>query len=183
VRDEPWIPDDWLPDGTGLVCHPNAPLQIVNIPMVGADRTPQVVVEGRTITTQGRLSPDGRWIAFASSDSGRFEVYVQNYPKPAGRWQVSTDGGLQPKWRSDGKELYYLGLDSRLMAVPVALGALAEVGKPAPLFTTRVEPTTGLVWHQYDVTRDGQRFLINTPEIIRSAVTVVLNWPELLKQP
>jgi hypothetical protein len=57
------------------------------------------------------------------------------------------------------------------------------VGKPAPLFATRVEPTTGLVWHQYDVTRDGQRFLINTPEIIRSAVTVVLNWPQLLKQP
>ena len=144
VRDEPWIPDDWLPDGSGLVCHPNAPLQIVIIPMVGTDRTPQAVVEGRTITTQGRLSPDGRWIAFASSDSGRFEVYVQNFPKPAGRWQVSTDGGLQPKWRSDGKELYYLGLDSRLMAAPVALGALAEVGKPAPLFATRVEPTTGL---------------------------------------
>jgi eukaryotic-like serine/threonine-protein kinase len=182
VKDEPWIPDDWLPDGSGLICHPNAPLQIVTIPMAGTDRTPQVVVEGRTITTQGRMSPDGRWIAFASSDSGRFEVYVQNFPKPAGRWQVSTDGGLQPKWRSDGKELYYLGLDSRLMAVPVALGALAEVGKPAPLFTTRVEPTTGLVWHQYDVTRDGQRFLINTPEITRSAVTIVLNWPALLKE-
>jgi Tol biopolymer transport system component len=181
VHNEPWIPDDWVPDGSRLVCHPNAPLQIVTIPMAGTDRTPEVIVEGRTITTQGRLSPDGRWIAFASSDSGRFEVYVQNFPKPAGRWQVSTDGGLQPKWRSDGKELYYLGLDSRLMAVPVALGALAEVGKPTPLFATRVEPTTGLVWHQYDVGPDGQRFLINTPEIIRSSVTVVLNWLSALK--
>ena len=183
LRDEPWIPDDWLPDGSGLLCHPNAPLRIMVIPMVGADRTPRVVVEGRTITTHGRLSPDSRWVAFASTDSGRMEVYLQNFPTPSGRWQVSTDGGLQPKWRPDGKELYYLGLDSRLMAVPVTLGALAEVGKPVQLFPTRVEPATGLVWHQYDVTRDGQRFLINTPEIIRSAVTVVLNWPALLKQP
>ena len=69
------------------------------------------------------------------------------------------------------------------MGVPVTLGALAEIGKSAPLFTTRVEPATGLIWHQYDVTRDGQRFLINTPEIVRASVTVVLNWPAALNRP
>jgi hypothetical protein len=139
-------------------------------------------VEGRDITTHARVSSDGRWVAFTSADSGQLEVYVQNFPTPAGRWQVSTNGGLQPKWRRDGKELFYLGMDSMLMSVPVTLGSLAEVGKPQPLFQTRVEPATGVIWHQYDLTADGQRFLVNTPEAVSSPVTVVLNWPALLKQ-
>jgi eukaryotic-like serine/threonine-protein kinase len=182
LRNEPWIPDDWLPDGRGLLSHPSAPRQILLMPVVGADRTPRPVVEGRDITTHARVSSDGRWVAFTSADSGQLEVYVQNFPTPAGRWQVSTNGGLQPKWRRDGKELFYLGMDSMLMSVPVTLGSLAEVGKPQPLFQTRVEPATGVIWHQYDLTADGQRFLVNTPEAVSSPVTVVLNWPALLKQ-
>jgi serine/threonine protein kinase/Tol biopolymer transport system component len=180
---EPWIPDDSLPDGSGFLCHPNSPRQISFIPTSGSERAPRSVIEGQAITTQARVSPDGRWVAFASADSGRFEIYVQDFPKPSGRWQISTSGGIQPKWRRDGKELYYLGLDSALMAVPITLGVLAEVGKAHVLFRTRVEPSTGLFWHQYDLSPDGQRFLINTPETVTTPVTVVLNWPGLLKQP
>jgi Tol biopolymer transport system component len=181
LRDEAWIPDDWLPDGSGLLCHPNAPRQVSLVSLTAGDRTPRPVVEGRVITTHARVSPDGRWVAFANTDSGRFEVYVQNFPTPAGRWQVSVDGGLQPKWRGDGKELFYLAMDGMLMAVPLSLGVLAEVGKPEPLFQTRIEATTGFTWHQYDVSPDGRRFLVNTPEISTTALTVVVNWPALLK--
>jgi Tol biopolymer transport system component len=178
----PWIPDESVPDGTAVLFHPNSPRQVSMIPLAGADRTARPIIEGQGITTHARISPDGRWVAFSNADSGRFEVFVQQFPTASGRWQVSTDGGIQPKWRRDGKELYYLGLESTLMAAPIALGVLAEVGKAEPLFRTRVEPSTGFFWHQYDVSPDGQRFLINTPENVTMPVTVVLNWPTLLKE-
>ncbi len=85
--------------------------------------------------------------------------------------QLSTEGGIQPKWRRDGRELFYLA----------ALGDLPEVGKPQRLFATRIEATTGSVWHQYDVTPDGWRFLLNVPDATRAPLTVVVNWPALLK--
>lgn len=107
---------------------------------------------------------------------------MQNFPQPAGRWQVSVDGGLQPKWSRDGRELYYLALDGMLMAVPLKLGALAEVGKARPLFQTRIEATTGFTWHQYDVAPDG-RLLLNVPEaIIASPLTVIVGWSALVNR-
>jgi hypothetical protein len=119
-------------------------------------------------------------MAFANADNGRFEIFIQNYPAASGRWQVSTGGGIQPKWRHDGKELFYLSLDGRLMAVPITLGALAEIGKAQPLFQTGVEAITGFTWHQYDVSHDGQRFLVNTQDVVNTPVTVILDWPTLL---
>jgi Tol biopolymer transport system component len=146
LRNEPLIPDEWR-DGT-LLCHPIAPRQLLALTVGGAERTPQPVVEGRTITTQARLSPDGQWIAFASNDSGRMEVYLQKYPKGDGWSLVSASGGLQPKWGRDGKELFYLALDGNIMAVPLTLGTLVEIGKPRRLFQTRIDSSTGVVWHQ-----------------------------------
>ena len=182
LRGEPWIPDDWSRDGAALLYHPSPPLQVWLRPL-GADPVPErPIIEGRGITTHARVSPDGHWVAFANADSGRFEIYVQNFPTPAGRWQVSSSGGLQPKWRQDGKELFYLGADGRMMAAPVSLGSLVEIGQPQPLFQTRIEVSTGITWHQYDVAPDGQRFLVNTPELVTSPATVVLNWPALLKR-
>jgi Tol biopolymer transport system component len=182
LRGEAWIPDDWSRDGGALLYHPSPPLQVWLRPLAAGAAPERPVIEGRGITTHARVSPDGRWVAFASADSGRFEIYVQNFPNPAGRWQVSASGGLQPKWRQDGKELFYLAADGRMMAAPVALGALVEIGQPQPLFQTRIEVSTGITWHQYDVAPDGQRFLVNTPEIVTSPATVVLNWPALVKR-
>jgi serine/threonine protein kinase/Tol biopolymer transport system component len=182
VRHEPWIPDDWLPDGSGLLYHPAQPRQVWLLPITGADRTPRVVIEGRDITSHARLSPDQRWVAYTTAESGRFEIFVQAYPTSAGRWQVSNEGGIQPKWRPDGKELFYLALDGRLMAVPLTAGETFDMGQPTALFQTHLETVTGFVWHQYDVSRDGQRFLVNSPEAISpSPLTVVVNLQTLLK--
>jgi Tol biopolymer transport system component len=136
------IPDDWVPDGTAVLCHPNAPRQILAFTLGGA-RSARTVVEGRAITTHARVSPDGRWVAFTSIESGLYEVYIQSMQSPGVRWQISTNGGMQPKWRRDGKEIFYLGMDGALVAVRVSLGALAEIGKPERLFKTAIEPVTG----------------------------------------
>ena len=181
LRTEPLIPDDWLPDGTGLLYHPFQPRQVWLLPLTGANPMPRAVIEGRLVTTHARVSPDGRWVAFMNTDSSRFEIYIQNFPTATGRWQVSVGGGIQPKWRRDGKELFYLALDGTLMAVPLKLGALPEVGQPEPLFQTRIDATTGFTWHQYDLSPDGQRFLVNTPETLTSPLMVIANWPALIK--
>ena len=170
------IPDDWLPDGTAVLCHEAAPRQILALPL-GGTRSSGPVVEGRAITTHARVSPDGRWVAFTSIESGLYQVYLQSMQAPGVRWQISTNGGMQPKWRRDGKEIFYLAMDGALVAVRVSLGALAEVGKPERLFKTAIEPVTGpYVWHEYDVSPDGQRFLVNTPEPQTFPLTIVSNW-------
>ena len=161
LRGEPWIPDDSLPDGSGSLAHPNispaiVPRRIWLVPLVASNRTPRPVIEGRLVTTHARMSPDGGWVVFSNTDTLKLDVYAQNFSTPAGRWQVSTNGGLQPKWRRDGRELFYLALEGTLMAVPVALNALPEVGKPQPLFQTRIEATTGFIWHQYNLAPNGQ---------------------------
>ena len=179
LHNEPWIPDDWLPDGSAFLLHPGAPRQVLLMDPLTKSR--KKVLEGRGITTQARLSPDGKWVAYANADTGRFEIIVQDFPNASGRWQVSTTGGLQPMWRADGQELYYITLDGRLMAVPVKTGTLIELGKPQALFQTQTETITGFTWHQYDVSEDGQRFLINTMEAVLSPVTVVYDWPALVR--
>lgn len=180
LHDQPWIPDDWLPDSAGLLLHPGGPRQVSLLRFEG-DRTPKPVVEGRIITTHARVLPGGKWVAFANTDSGRFEIYIQDFPNPTGRWQVSSNGGIQPKWRRDGKELFYLAFDGSIMAVPLTLGPLPEVGTPRRLFDSKIDSTTGFTWHQYDVTPDGQRFLMNTPETSTAPLNVIVNWPSAVK--
>jgi Tol biopolymer transport system component len=126
----------------------------------------------------GQFSPDGRWVAYRSDESGRLEVYVRPFPGPGGQWQVSTAGGIAPRWRPDGKELYYIAPDSRMMAVPITTqGATLEPGTPVALFQTRIfgggaYPNR----QQYDVAPDG-RFLINTAEETdASPITLLQNW-------
>ncbi|HUM01700.1 MAG TPA: hypothetical protein VL084_05400, partial [Thermoanaerobaculia bacterium] len=114
-----------------------------------------------------------RWIAYASDETGRDEVYVVPFPGPGGKWQVSSEGGSQPRWRRDGKELFFLGRDRRIMAVSISKGATIEGSAPQPLFETRSR-YTGTA---YDVSPDGQKFLINTlAEGSSTPITVVLNW-------
>ena len=130
----------------------------------------------------GRLSPDGRWLAYTSNESGRDEVYVVPYPGSGGKWQVSTAGGRTPQWRADGKELFFEAADQSIMVVDVRPGDTFGVGVPKALFkATLVEGTyTGYRWAP---ARDGQRFLINTPAgaVTAGRFVVVTNWTSELK--
>jgi serine/threonine protein kinase/Tol biopolymer transport system component len=180
LYDEPWIPDDW--HESGLLCHPPQPRQIGFLVLGDRNRTMKPAVEGQSITTHGRLSPDGRWLAYTSTESGRFEVDLRSFPSGPVRARVSTDGGVQPKWRADGKELFYLGMDSTLMAVSLNLGEGIQPERPRPLFRTGIPTITGTFWHQYDLSPDGQRFLVNVPlSAASSRVTIVTDWPALFR--
>ena len=149
------------------------------LPLEG-DRKPFPVIRTNFDERDGQFSPDGRWIAYQSNESGRYEVYVQPFPGPGNKVQVSDNGGAQVRWRRDGRELFYIALDDRLTAVPIrfAPDRAIEAGKPVPLFPTRVG---GAVQarnrQQYAVAEDGQRFLMNAmPDESTSVITVILNW-------
>ncbi len=129
--------------------------------------------------TEGQLSPDGRWVAFTSNDSGRAEVFVQSFPEGQARTQVSTAGGSQVRWSGDGKEIFYIATDGRLMAVSFGLAdASPEVKLPVPLFQTHLATGFNVLGTkpQYAVSRDG-RFLLNTAiESASAPIVVSVNW-------
>ena len=131
---------------------------------------------------QGVLSPDGHWLAYASDESGAFEVYVQAFPDSQAKRLVSRGGGAEPRWRADGRELFYVSADRRLMVVATTIGQAFEAGTPALLFETKVRDLGFTFGKRYDVTPDGQRFVVD--ELIGrgkpSVLTVVVNWPALL---
>jgi Tol biopolymer transport system component len=172
---------DWSPDGHFLLyrsLNPKAGYDIWALPLEG-DRKPFPVVQTNFDERDGQFSPDGKWIAFQSDESGRFEIYVQPFPGPGGKLQVSAAGGAQVRWRRDGKELFYIAFDGRLMAVPIRQNAQTmEPGAPAPLFATHVGGALQSPFmQQYVVSPDGQRFLMNTvKEEAASPITVILNW-------
>ena len=149
------------------------------LPLFG-DRKPFPFIQTSFCECVAEFSPDGRWIAFVSDESGRNEVYVVPFPGPGGKWQVSTAGGNWPRWRRDGRELYYGGPPNQLMVAAVeSTGSAFRVNTVRPLFTMRAQLNQGSM---YDVAPDGQRFLINT--VVEQAVqpiTLVVNWPALLK--
>ncbi len=130
-----------------------------------------------------QFSPDGRWLAYISNETGRHEVYVQSYPGPGGKWQISTEGGTEPAWNRNGRELFYRSGD-RMMAVDVTTQPSFSVGKPRVLFEGKYAPAPYPVT-DYDVSPDGQRFLMVKPseqEAATTQINVVLNWFEELKR-
>ena len=131
---------------------------------------------------EGRLSPDGRWVAYASDESGVFEVYVSAFPQRGSKRQVSASGGTQPIWRRDGKELLYLAADNRLMAVPAQLGGGLEVGAPKELFDSRLATSSSDI-PLFDVSADGTRFLLSVrqEEGLSAPLRVIVNWTAGLK--
>jgi eukaryotic-like serine/threonine-protein kinase len=178
-------PFDWSPDGKSLlfgVGDFTAKGQIWVLPLTG-DRKPVPLTQDTYVTNSTRFSPDGHWVAYASNESGRLEVYVMPFGGGTGKWQVSTTGGLQPVWRRDGKELFYWSQDNTLVAVPITLKPDGiEVGAAHPLF--RFNNPVGMVGiiSPYDVSADGQRFvLITTPEQTPRPITLVTNWTAELK--
>jgi hypothetical protein len=178
------FPDDWSADGNWLfydVASENAfdvwALDVRN-------RRAQPVLQSPANEVQPHLSPDGRWLAYASDETGTWEVYVGGFGENRGKWQVSMGGGSQPTWRGDGRELFYVGSDRRIFAVAIGGGPTFEHQLPQPLFETQIMPVLAPLRMGYAVSPDRQQFLINTlqsnPE--PAAITVVLNWNAGLRQ-
>ena len=138
------------------------------------------------MSTSFELSPDGRWAAYVSHKSGRDEVYVGRFPNADAEIQISVNGGVEPKWRDDGKELFYLAPDRGLMAVSVRTGVTVEPGPPTRLFQTLMSnvPNGGYTRNQYVVGAKGQRFLINqtTGNAYPAPITVLVNWTARLRK-
>jgi Tol biopolymer transport system component/tRNA A-37 threonylcarbamoyl transferase component Bud32 len=156
--------------------------QLWGLPLFG-DRKPFIFVQGAFGATSAQFSPNGRYLAYASNETGRNEIYVQTFPEHTGKWQISASGGTEPTWRSDGKELFYLTLDEKLMAVDVNTESPSfQAGIPKPLFQAQLVPLS--YWRNiYVPSPDGQRFLMLVPanETKAPPITVVVNWPALLK--
>jgi Tol biopolymer transport system component len=130
-----------------------------------------------------RFSPDGHWLAYISDESGRYEVYVQPYPGPGGKWPISTEGGTEPVWNPNGRELFYRSGD-KMMAVDITTQPGFTASKPRMLFEAQYEPTPTTA-PNYDVSADGQRFLMikaSEQEQTSTQINVVLNWFEELKR-
>ncbi len=175
---------DWSLDGKNVIyetTNEKGSLDLWVLPMTGGEK-PYPLLQSEFAESLGRFSPDGRYFAYVSSESGKPEVYVQSFPPSGGKWQVSTGGGGQPHWRRDGKELFYISADKRMMAVSVQLDGTFEQGQPNPLFLTQV--SSFISPDRYDVSADGQRFLINSPveETSGSPIDVILNWTSTLKK-
>jgi len=160
---------------------PNTDWDLWALPLTG-DKKPFPVVQSPAQEMIGEFSADGKWVAYQTNESGQFEIYVQSFPEPTTRMQISTAGGSQPRWRRDGRELFFIGLDGRLMSTSIAVNAnhFLDAGTPVPLFATHT--AGGAVpspqKQQYAVSADGQRFLLNAiPEdAVSAAVSLILNW-------
>ena len=176
-------PLDSSRDGRTIVFRKVAPTGVWNLwvlPLDG-DRKPVPYRVGPFNETEARLSPDGRWLAYSSNESGRAEVIVQPFPDPSGgKWQISTDGGVTPRWRGDGRELFYLDASGRVVAAAVTTGSTFTVERVNPLFRTPLPLPIipGGALGVFDVTSDGKKFLVAVPPAgaAPAPINVVLNW-------
>jgi Tol biopolymer transport system component len=172
-------------DGRYLVFHrqtaSGSPTEIWALPLFG-DRKAFSVIQGHTDSLAPEISPDDKWLAYVSTESGRNEVYVVPFGHDGIKRQVSTNGGDLPHWRADGKELFYLAQDNKMMSAAIVESATSlEIGKIQTLFQTRA--TTTPSW-TYDVTADGKKFVIlsRDPQAGVGPVTLITNWLALLRQ-
>jgi eukaryotic-like serine/threonine-protein kinase len=176
-------PTDWSRDGRFVLytfggSFP-ATQDIWALPLLG-ERKPFPVVHSEFAESQGVFSPDGRWVAYMTDETGQPNVYVQPFLRAGGKHRISPNGGRNPHWRGDGKELFYLDADGAMTAVPVDASDTFEVGSPTTLF----RPGVISLNQMYSVTRDGQRFLINTrpQNAISTPLTVIVNWASTLRK-
>jgi serine/threonine protein kinase/WD40 repeat protein len=178
-------PSSWSPDGQRLLFDHqdgSGKISIWVLPMSG-DRKPSAFVDTQFKAEMGKFSPDGCWVAYVSNDSGRDEVYVVPFPGPGARVQVSTGGGSQPRWRSGGRELVYLSLETKMMAAEVTMSAgNFRVGTVQTLFL--LSGLKGVPGYLYDMTADGQRFIAvqDLEHTSTIPLTVVVNWDAELRK-
>jgi Tol biopolymer transport system component len=176
-------PDSWSRDGKYLIVgRPVGPdYQLWAIAMDGSDEEIPLV-QGVSLADEARFSPDGKWIVFHAAIAGAPQVFAIRFPSTGERWQISTDGGVQPRWRSDGRELYYLGPDGQMMVVAMPDGDPTKARTPEPLFGLRLDPSPA--FDQYAPLPDGQRFIVRRPMRPGGAdtapINVIVNWPEAL---
>ena len=180
--------DDWSPDGRTLSMtvvdpHGNTITDIWTVPVEG-ERTPEPFVATSFEESDSTFSPDGRWLAYQSNESGRNEIYVTPFPGPGGKWQLSQGGGVEPEWRHDGRALFYRAPDGALFEVNVtAKGSAVEVGTPLRLFDAPRTGGSGGVGRTYAVSPDGDRYLVLKPiQNVASPLTLVTNWTSALKR-
>ena len=184
---ENW-PSDLSPDGSRLLYAVGdlvGAAQLWELPLSGDDRKPKPLMPSGFITMEARYSPDGHWIAYTSNESGKFEVYVVPSSGSGGKWQISNGGGQQPLWRRDGKELFYLSSDDKLMSVPIKLNTdsvQADAARPLFSLANSILSVNGLV-APYDVSPDGKRFVVVTIEQGKSfPINLVTNWTAALQK-
>ena len=172
----PQLPVSVSPDGRYLLYwHNGATDTDLRVLPLDGESEPFDLVADDFNQFGAQISPDGRWFAYDSDESGQSEIYVSSFPEPGRKWQISTDGGSLPRWRGDGRELYFLTPTAKVMAAQVdPSGAAFEVGEVTELFDA---PRMSLTGSDYDVTRDGQRFLMNTVgDTAFQPITLVVNW-------
>jgi Tol biopolymer transport system component len=168
----PW---DWSRDGKYILFGKGNELWSISRP----ERETKPLLQAKWTVRNAQFSPDGRWMVYASNETGSMEIYVSSFPSGNGKWQVSIGGGQEPKWRQDGKELFYLSADGKMMAVAVTMGASFKASSPVVLFQThRRRPISFLDVFSYDVSGDGQRFLIamKVDEANAAPLSILLNW-------
>jgi Tol biopolymer transport system component/tRNA A-37 threonylcarbamoyl transferase component Bud32 len=178
-------PSDWSADGRFIAYAPRSAGQsdIWVLPLFG-DRKPFPLTQTPFRESSAAFSPDGRWIAYTSDEDGRNNVYVQPFPGPGAKYPVSRNGGYQPIWRADGKELFYVAPDMSMTAVPIDSAGQFHAGQPQALFQFRSGAPALDGSQVYAVTKDGKRFLVNArpAEISAAPLTVVVNWPATIQK-
>lgn len=175
------FPNDWSRDGKYILFTRDTDLWFATIPELHNT----LFLKAPSVVRNGQFSPDGKWVAYSSNETGKWEIYVCSFPDAKGKWQVSMGGGEQPRWRGDGKELFYLSSDAKMMSVAVTPGANFDASAPIALFqATPRQPVPIFDLFVYDVSRDGQQFLIITPvkQAETQPMSVVLNWRAELKE-
>ena len=156
------VPNSWSLDDQQILCTHQNPsgyyLELISV----SGGTPTRFLSSKGSETNGQISPDGKWAAYASDESGNWEIYVTSFPGAAGKWQVSRGGGTEPRWRGDGKEIFYIGPGGMLTAVPVSSESGFSTGTPSTLFQIRGRaPISSTDVFTYDVAKEGKRFLVN----------------------
>jgi eukaryotic-like serine/threonine-protein kinase len=168
-------PNSWSGDGKYILYTDGPDFKYLTLPEMKST----MFLKAPGTVKNGQFSPDGNWVAYASNESGKWEVYVTSFPEAHGKWQVSSGGGEQPRWRRDGKELFYLSADAKMMAVPVKTAGGFDAGTPVGLFQTNVRETAATSeQYSYDVSPDGQKILMNAmlKNVEPQPMTVILGW-------
>jgi Tol biopolymer transport system component len=182
TSDLPKIPDDWSQDGKFLVYEVTDPKtgdDLWILPMSGIAK-PFPFSATEHSERNARFSPDGKWIAYTSDESGQLDVYIQAFGNHGGKWRVSSNGGRMPSWSKDGKDLFYVTGETQFMSVPIESEPAFKIGTPVPMFQIQMAETgiTAENRTEYAISVDGNRFLINKKieEEVSTPITIITNW-------